>query len=283
MFADALREHAIDAWVLWDFRGSNPVLWEVLGMDPPGTSRRAVLVLPADGEPRLLCSVLDRPLLEHAAVPLDVYADRHGLVERLAALRGRVAMETSPHDALPIVDFAPAGAVELIRSLGCEVVSSAGVFQAVAAAWDDEAAASHHRAVEQVMDLHALARAHARGSTERRAGDPHHRRDRPPRPGHGRARPGVSVGANSGDPHHEPGGETIAGDEVLLVDIWAREDAPAHRVRRRHLDELHRPRAARRGSSRCSAWWPPRATPPRRRPAVGGRRGLRGSTAPPAP
>ncbi len=225
MFADALRAHAIDAWVLWDFRGSNPVLWEVLGVDPPGTSRRTVLVIPADGEPRLVCSVLDRPLLEHAGVPLDVYTDRHGLVDRLQDLGGRVAMEWSPGDALPIVDFAPAGAVELVRSLGAEVVSSAALFQAVVADWDAAALASHRHAVAQVMELHALARAHARGSTEiglaarlldemaRRGLETEHS-------------PGVSTGAHSGDPHHEPADVLIADDAVLLVDLWAREPGP---------------------------------------------------------
>ena len=225
MLSDALREHGIDAWVLWDFRGSNPVLWEVLGVPAPGTSRRAVLVLRPDAEPRLLCSVLDRPLLEAAGVPLDVYGDRHELVERLGGLHGRVAMETSPLDALPIADFAPAGAVELIRSLGCEVVPSADLVQAVIAAWDDEALASHRRAVEHVLDLHALARAHAREGTEAelvaRVTDEIARRGLV-----GDGSPGVSVGVNSGDPHHHPAAVEIGEDEVLLVDIWAREDAP---------------------------------------------------------
>ncbi len=225
MFADALREHAIDAWVLWDFRGSNPVLWEVLGMDPPGTGRRAVLILPADGEPRLVCSVLDRPLLERAGVPLDVYADRHAFLDKLAGLRGRVAMETSPQDALPIVDFVPAGAVELVRSLGCKVVSSADLFAAAVAVWNDEAAASHHRAVGHVMDLHALARAHARESTEAglaaRIGDEITRRGLVTD-----GAPAVAVGPGSGDPHYAPADVPIGADEVLLVDIWAREDAP---------------------------------------------------------
>src|SRR4051794_15421371 len=159
MYADALREHSREAWVLWDFRGSNPVLWEVLGTERPGTSRRAVLILRPDAEPRLVCSVLDRPLLDRAGVPLDVYATREELIAKLGRFDGRVAMEYSPNNALPIVSFADAGAVELIRSLGADVVSSADLFQTVAAAWDEEAEASHHRAVEHVMALHELARA----------------------------------------------------------------------------------------------------------------------------
>ncbi len=225
MYAEALSDHGVDAWVLWDFRGSNPVLWEVLGIEPPGTSRRAVLIIPAGGEPRLVCSVLDRPLLDGIDVPLDVYGDRHQFVDALGELRGTVAMEHSPNNALPIVDFASAGAVELVRSLGAEVVSSAALFQAVVADWDDQAAASHRRAVGHVVDLHALARAHARGRTEAELAallsDEIARRGLETE-----GSPGVSTGAHSGDPHHEPDGTSIADDDVLLVDLWAREPGP---------------------------------------------------------
>lgn len=58
--------------MLHDFCGSNPVLWEVLGAEPPGTTRRLVLVLPAAGEPSLICSALDRELVEGLGVPLAV-------------------------------------------------------------------------------------------------------------------------------------------------------------------------------------------------------------------
>jgi Xaa-Pro aminopeptidase len=224
MYAEALSDHAVDAWALWDFRGSNPVLWSVLGIDPPHMTRRAVLVITPE-RTRLLCSVLDRPHLERAGVELDVYRDRHEFADKLR-LSGRVAMEYSPNNELPIVSFADAGAVELVRSLGAEVVSSADLFQAVAAAWDDEAEASHHRAVDQVMELHAFARERARGSSEGelagRIAEEIQRRGLLTD-----GDPGVSSGPNSGDPHHEPDGSAIEDDALLLVDIWAREPGGA--------------------------------------------------------
>jgi Xaa-Pro aminopeptidase len=201
------------------------VLWEVLGTPPPGTSRRAILILRPDGEPRLVCSVLDRPLLDGVGVPLDVYATRQELMEKLGRFGGRVAMEYSPENALPIVSFADAGAVELVRSLGAEVVSSADLFQTVAAAWDEEAEASHHRAVKHVMDLHELARAQARDSTER-AVEQAVLAEIAARGLETDGSPGIAFGANSGDPHHESGDAAIGDDAVLLVDIWAREAGP---------------------------------------------------------
>jgi Xaa-Pro aminopeptidase len=219
----ALQARTLDAWVLWDFRGSNPVFWEVLATRAPGTSRRAVLVIPATGEPSLICSALDAPLLDG---PLEEYRGREEFEAALAArIHGRVAMEYSPRNALPIVSWVDAGAVELIRSLGAEVVSSADLFAEVAAAWDAESEASHHEAVKHVMGLHELAREHALGTTERalaeRIADEIARRGL-----EGEGEPGVSVGPNSGDPHHAATDALIGPDEVLLVDIWARLPGP---------------------------------------------------------
>jgi Xaa-Pro aminopeptidase len=221
----ALRDRNLDAWVLWDFRGSNPVFWEVLATRAPGTSRRAVLVIPADGEPELICSALDEPLIGDG-VPLVVYRGREEFEAALAArIRGRVAMEYSPRNALPIVAWVDAGAVELIRSLGAEVESSADLFQAVAAAWDAESEASHHEAVGHVMELHALAREHAPGATER--GLVQRILDEIARRGlQTDGEPGVSVGAHTGDPHHAATDAVIGPDAVLMVDIWARLSGP---------------------------------------------------------
>lgn len=218
-----MREFSLDAWVLWDFRGSNPVLWDVLGVAAPGTTRRIVLVVPAEGEPALITSVLDAHLV---GGPVVRYNGRQEFEAELRArVRGRVAMEYSPGGALPIVSWADAGAVEFVRSLGAEVVSSGDLFQAVAAAWDEDAEASHHEAVRHVMELHELGRARALGMTEaglaellldditaRKLLTEHE--------------PGVSVGPNSGNPHHAATDAVIGPDQVLMLDIWARLPGP---------------------------------------------------------
>ncbi len=229
----ALRDAGLGAWVLYDFRGSNPVLWEVLGAAPPGTTRRLVLVAPADREPVLISSALDKDLVAGLGVALAVYRGWEELFALLAEhvrASGRVAMEYSPRNALPAVGWADAGAVELIRSLGVEVVSSGDLFQAVAAAWDAAAEASHHDAVRHVLEIHALARAHARGGlgavTE---GEVAQRilAEIADRGLETDGVPGVAVGAHSGNPHHEPQPDAVIGrDEVLLVDIWARRPGP---------------------------------------------------------
>ena len=56
-----------------------------------------------------------------------------------------VAMEYSPMAALPRVSRVDAGAVEMVRSLGVEVVSSADLVQYATQRWSDEQLVSHRR------------------------------------------------------------------------------------------------------------------------------------------
>jgi Xaa-Pro aminopeptidase len=230
----ALREAGLGAWVLWDFRGSNPVLWHVLGTPPAGTTRRLALVVPAEGEPALVASRLDQELVGGLGVPVAVYRRWQELVaalgQRLAGA-GRVAMEYSPGGALPVVSWADAGAVELVRGLGVEVVSSGDVFQAVAAAWDAAAEASHHEAVRHVLEVRDLALEHVRGrlgeATEREvAALVLEQWDR--RGLETEGSPAVSAGPSSGNPHAEPTDAVIGRDEVLLLDLWARLPGERH-------------------------------------------------------
>ena len=53
-----LRQHRIDGWLLHDFQGNNPILWQLYGSQPH-TTRRVDLLIPAQGEVRLLVSAVD--------------------------------------------------------------------------------------------------------------------------------------------------------------------------------------------------------------------------------
>jgi Xaa-Pro aminopeptidase len=223
-----LRERGLGAWVLYDFRGSNPVLWHVLGSAPRGTTRRLVLVVPADGEPALVCSALDEVLVGGLGVPLAVYRRRQELtaeLERRLAGAGRVAMEYSPGGELPIASFADAGAVDLVRGLGVEVVSSGDLFAAVAAAWDERALASHREAARHVVEVRDLAFAHVRDRLgavrEAEVADlvvaEFARRGLATE-----GLPSVAAGPHASNQHHEPGDAAIGPDQVLLLDLWAR-------------------------------------------------------------
>jgi DNA-binding NarL/FixJ family response regulator len=71
----------------------------------------------------------------------------------------RVLMEYSPGNAIPYVSRVDAGTLELVRSLGVEVLSSADALASVVAAWDADDIASHERAaraLERARDGEAV-------------------------------------------------------------------------------------------------------------------------------
>src|SRR5205814_8552411 len=83
--------------------------------------------------------------------------------EQLAALRKltaglkRIAMQYSPMCAVPYVSMVDAGTVELVRSLGVEVVSSAELIQVFEARWTPDALDSHLEAGRRVDRVRAEA------------------------------------------------------------------------------------------------------------------------------
>lgn len=228
----ALRAEGADAWLIWDFRGSNPVL----GLLLPGkrtTTRRAVLFIPAQGEATLLVHGLDANQFEAVAVNREQYLswrDLHAwLANRLAGKR-RVAMEYAPGCTLPVVSVVDAGAIELVRALGVEVVSSADLIQTCVARWPSDCVREHDRAsalVGSIMDgafdfirtrvgKSALTEHDVLTHIMSRFEQEKLETDHPPI---------VGVNAHSGDPHFEVSATNPApirpGDWVL-IDMWAR-------------------------------------------------------------
>ncbi|MEK7214724.1 MAG: aminopeptidase P family protein, partial [Chloroflexota bacterium] len=55
---DALRSSGLDGWLLYDFRGSNPLLWQLLGVSLHST-RRVFLLLRPSGDAALLVHQVD--------------------------------------------------------------------------------------------------------------------------------------------------------------------------------------------------------------------------------
>ena len=107
----ALAEQDIDGWLLYDFRGSNPIARSVIGFDDQ-PDRHAALVLPdpAKGEPVAILHVIEPNALKHAPGTTVLYRSWRELEGAPPPARGRhgaVAMEYSPGAAIPYV--APRG------------------------------------------------------------------------------------------------------------------------------------------------------------------------------
>ena len=113
----------LDGWLLFDFRGINPILSRLLG-EIGFSSRRLFVLIPREGDPVALVHKIELKPFQGGSFPGTVvpYARWEELHAGLAGLvRGRkVAMEISPDDAVPYLDKVPYGVVELVRRLKSE-------------------------------------------------------------------------------------------------------------------------------------------------------------------
>jgi Xaa-Pro aminopeptidase len=238
-----LAQQGWRGWLLMDFRGSNPLLWQVLGRGPQGghLTRRTFLWIPAGaGEVVALPHDIERGALVDPRWTTRSYTGAASLREALGALgigggAGAVAMEYSPLGELPYVSRVDGGTLDLVRSLGAEVVSSADLLQLAIARWDERQVAQHDRAAQLVDQVKDEA---FRFVGERlRAGAPVDEHEVAQGISAGFAArgltsvygPTVAAGPNSANPHYEPlagSSRPIGRDEWLLIDLWARLDEP---------------------------------------------------------
>lgn len=231
----ALRDAGLDGWLLYDFRGCNPIARQVIGIEVT-LSRRIAAWVPATGSPQALSHNIEEGAWRDwpAAWPRERYSAWPALESWLQRMVGgrRVAMEYSPGDAVPYLDRIPAGVLEIVRAAGATVESSGELVARFYSVWTPEHLAAHHRAAEHIAaigqealrwagaQVHAGARVHEHEVQARimaafaRAGLETY------------APPNVSVGANAADPHYEPSAERpqlITAGNVLLIDLWAKE------------------------------------------------------------
>ena len=235
----ALREAGLDAWLFYDHHHRDPLAAAILGLPETGlVSRRWYYAIPAEGEPRKLVHRIEAGKLDALPGSKGAYSSWQELEAGLNSMLGpwqKIAMQYSPRNAIMYVSMVDAGTVELLRSFGKTIVSSADLVSHFQAVLSREQIQSHYEAQRALDDILAegfltignLARS-VSPATEyeamiwfqeamRRAGLT---------TDHG---PNVSVNENSSDSHYEPSAENsrrIRTGDFLLIDIWARKDRP---------------------------------------------------------
>jgi Xaa-Pro aminopeptidase len=237
----ALAADGIDGWLLYDFRGLNPLAADVTGVGRQGghlATRRWYYLIPAHGEPRGLVHKIEKNSLAHLPGTSARYAGRDqleaGLRTLLAGMR-RVAMEYSPGCAIPYVARVDAGTIELVRQAGVDVVSSGDLIQRFSTVWDEEALASHRQASDKLYRVKDRAfEAAARRLRDRIATTEYDIQQL--MAGWFRDEglvstdePNVSAAENAGNPHYLPTSAShraIRADEILLLDLWGKLDHP---------------------------------------------------------
>ena len=237
----ALVADGVEGWLLYDFRGLNPIAAEITGVARQGghlATRRWFYLIPAHGEPRKLVHAIERASLAHLPGRTEKYAGREQLetgLRRLLAGLPRVAMEYSPNCAIPYVARVDAGTVELVRQAGADVVSSGDLIQRFAAVWDQRDIDTHRLASEK---LHRV-KDRAFDEIRRRlaAGTPTTEYDIQQQMVGWFAEeglvsdspPNVSASANAGNPHYLPTAaahRAIGAEELVLLDLWGKLATP---------------------------------------------------------
>lgn len=231
-----LRQYGVDAWFLYDFRGSNTIAHETLALPSDGHyTRRWAVVIPAEGEPVKIVNAIERHSLAVVEAKEITYSSRNdwsNAVHKALAGRKKIALEYSPMNALPVVSRVDAGTVEWLRAAGFEPVSSADIIQEYTAVWSVE------QFEENKVTSHLLRQAmiHAfmflRDNLQ--AGVPITEFD-------GQQQilrffeenglttyspPIVAVNANAANPHYAPSANEflpIQLGDLILIDMWARK------------------------------------------------------------
>jgi Xaa-Pro dipeptidase len=235
----ALREAGVDAWLFYDHHHRDPIAAAILGLPETGlVSRRWYYVIPAEGEPRKLVHRIEAGKLDSLPGSKGAYSSWQELHRALDAMLGswtRIAMQYSPNNDIMYISMVDAGTVEFLRSLGKEIVSSANLVSKFQAVLSEEQIASHEFAQSALDDI--LVEGFQVIGSRARGGSPATEyemmnwfKEAMGRQGlttdHG---PNVSVNQNSSDSHYEPSAEAsrpIQSGDFLLIDIWARKDAP---------------------------------------------------------
>lgn len=230
-----LQASSIDAWLVYDYQGMNPAFADLVRTSGFLTRPAFLLIHPGD-VPVLLVGAVDAGQIADATVSVQPYVslvDVHTKLGSLLAPLKTVAMEYSPLRQLPRASRVDAGTVELVRSLGVDVVSSAELLQFATQRWSNAGLASHRRAVAGISAI--VLAAFAEIGDRLNAGVTEHDihefimarfADAGLETDHG---PVVAANSHASDPHFAPTPEASArfahGDWVL-IDLWAKEQGP---------------------------------------------------------
>lgn len=225
----------VDGWLIFDFRGINPIMAAVVGPEIVG-SRRQYLYIPEDGMPVALVHGVDAELWRNwpSEWRRIVWVRREELANHLAELVGgkTVAMEYSPGGAIPYGDYIPAGTLEVVRAAGAKPVSSAELVTRYCSVWSKEDLASHMRAAKIVSEI--AQRGIGRVGLHAHTDNPMNEHDLTQWVLEAfessglvtESGPSVSYGDHAARAHYEApaeGSSPLVPGALLLFDLWAKE------------------------------------------------------------
>jgi Xaa-Pro dipeptidase len=233
-----LRDRKVPAWLFYDHHHRDAISYRILGLpESLMVSRRWFYLVPAQGDPIKLVHRIEPHHLDALPGEKRVYAAWEQLVDALRNMLSglsTVAMQFSPNNMIFTVSIADAGTVDLIRSFGVNVISSANLVSRFEATWTEEQIRSHFEAAESIDKIMTevfpeIGRRVRNGGTNEfeiqqwiweAFGREDLTADGPPI---------VGVNENSSDPHYSPTAAhnlPIREGDFVLLDVWAKKKKP---------------------------------------------------------
>ena len=233
----ALREQGFDAWLFYDHHHRDEIAYSILGLPELHVTRRWFYLIPATGEPIKLNHRVEPKHLASLPGEQQHYGAWRELHEKLAAILKpykRIAMQYSPNNDIMYVSLVDGGMLELIRSFGVEVGTSADLVSRFEATLTDPQIATHF-AARDAMDRIMSEAFREIGRRVRNGGWDEWGVRQWIGEAFGREHlvtddlPIVGANENAGNPHYEPTAEIhkpIHEGDLVLLDMWAKKDTP---------------------------------------------------------
>ena len=235
----ALKAQGLDGWLFYDFHNRDAIAARILKMDTKRfASRRWFYFIPAEGEAQKLVHKIEPWRCDHLPGIKNVYLpwqQQHELLKDMLGNCKKVAMQYSANNAIPYISIVDGGTIELVRSFGVEVVTSADLVSIFESHLNEDDIKSHIRA-GQVMQMvkdsafKEIARRIKVGNNpteyeiHRFMLDIMAENNMLCEDG-----PIVAVNEHAGDPHFEPTEENshlIKDGDLVLLDLWAKKNEP---------------------------------------------------------
>lgn len=241
----AIRELGLDGWLFYDHHHRDPIAYRVLGLEQSSlATRRWFYLILAQGEPAKLVHRVESSSLDSLPgkkYPYSSWRELHARLNEMLQPCTRLAMQYSPQNSVFTISLVDAGTVELLRSLGKTILSSADLvsrFEAVLTPAQESSHAFAQVKIDEILDAawqEIARRTRPPGSTSGGKAATEYAMVTWLREALDRAGlipehdPNFSVNLNTSNPHYEPTAETssaISKGDFVLIDIWGRKKEP---------------------------------------------------------
>jgi Xaa-Pro dipeptidase len=232
----ALKAADVDGWLFYDFHNRDAIALKILNIDTSRfTSRRWLYFIPAVGEPQRIVHAIEPWKLDHlpgAKLQYSSWVKLHELIKQALAKSKKIMMQYSPLNAIPYVSIVDGGTIDLIRSFGVEVVSSADLVSRFESHLSMEDWNSHIEAggiMQMVKDetFKEISRQIKLGLNPKEVEIQDYMHELMHKHGmHWDDGPIVAVNEHAADPHFEPTKKNsfkMKEGDLVLLDLWARK------------------------------------------------------------